>query len=320
MPYKIVVTDYSFPDLSIEQEILAPFDVTWETAQCRTIEEVTALTRDATVIIAQFAPVRAATISTLKNTRAIIRYGIGVDNVDLAAAAAQKIPVCNVPDYCLDEVAEHTLAFVLALTRQVVANAVVISGGEWKSAVPIEGYRCLKDMTVGVVGFGRIGRGVIQRLIPFGCRVVVFDPMVPASAVEAMGAKQMGLEDLLARSDLVTLHCPSLPSTKGMINQAALQRMKRGSLLVNASRGDLIVTDDLVAALRSGQIAGAALDVTSPEPLPKESPLRTMPQVIISPHVASATPQAGRRLRESVANLAVLAVQGKPLKNVVNGV
>lgn len=320
MPHKIVVTDYTFPDLSVEQEILRPYDVKFESGQCRTIEEVTALTREATVIITQFSPVRAPTISTLLNTRAIIRYGIGVDNVDLAAAAAQKIPVCNVPDYCLDEVAEHTLAFILALTRQIVANAVVIRGGEWKSAVTIEGYRCLRDMTVGVVGFGRIGRAVIQRLLPFGCRVIVFDPAVPAAAVEAAGAKSAGLDELLKQSDLVTLHCPSLPATKGMINQRSLQQMKRGSLLVNASRGDLIVTEDLVAALRSGQIAGAALDVTSPEPLPADSPLRGMPQVIISPHVASATPQAGQRLRTSVANLAVLALQGKPLKNVVNGV
>jgi phosphoglycerate dehydrogenase-like enzyme len=123
----------------------------------------------------------------------------------------------------------------------------------------------------------------------------------------------------LEQSDLVTLHCPSLPTTKGMINEQSIRKMKRGVLLVNASRGDLIVSDALIAALRDGHIAGAALDVTSPEPLPADSPLRGMPQVIISPHVASATPQSGRRLRETVANLAVLAVQGKPLKNIVNG-
>ncbi len=320
MPYKVVVTDYTFADLGIEQEQLAPLGVNLVGAQCRTIEDVAAATADADVVITQFAPVKGAAITAMKKARAIIRYGIGYDNVDSALAAQQRIPVCNVPDYCLDEVADHTLGLLLALTRQIVGNALVIRNGEWKSAMPGEKYRCLRNTTVGVVGFGRIGRAVIERLRAFGCRILVADPVVAASAVQAVGAQYATLPELLRQSDIVTLHCPSLPSTRGMINAESLAQMKPDALLVNASRGDLVVTESVVDALRSGRLAGAAFDVTNPEPLPVDSPLRGFPQVVISAHLASVSPESGPRLRKSVAELATLALQGKPLRNVVNGV
>jgi D-3-phosphoglycerate dehydrogenase len=318
--YKVVVTDYGFSDLNVEREVLAPLGVNLEGAQCKTVEEVAAVVADADAVITQFAPVRALAIAAMGKARAIIRYGIGVDNVDLAAAASRKIPVCNVPDYCLDEVADHTLAFILALTRQVVPNALMVRSGQWKSAATLEQFHCLRNMTVGVVGFGRIGRAVIQRLATFGCRVLVSDPVVAPAIVMPTGAQLVSLDELLGESDLITLHCPSIAATRGMINKVSLARMKSGALFVNASRGDLVVTDDVVEALRSGRLAGAAFDVTNPEPLPADSPLSKFPQVIISSHVASVSPQAVRRLRETVAELAAIAIQGKPLKNIVNGV
>lgn len=318
MPLRVVLTDHTFPDLSIEQGILDPLGIRLEAAQCRTVDEVAAFTADADVVITQFAPVRAPAIAAMKKARAIIRYGIGVDNVDLEAASAKKIPVCNIPDYCLDEVADHTLSFILALTRQIMPNALVIRQGEWKLGAPVESIRCLKSMTVGVVGFGRIGRGVAKRLAAFGSALLVFDPAVGHADVTSAGARSVGLDELLAGSDIVTLHCPSLPSTRGMINRSRLALMKAGVLFVNASRGDLVVTEDLIEALRSGHVAGAALDVTQPEPPPTGSPLRSFPQVILSPHIASVSPQAIRRLHETVAGLAADAAQGKPLRNIVN--
>ncbi len=320
MSYKVIVTDYGFSELDIEKAALAPLDVILEGAQCRTVEQVAAVAADADVVITQFAPVREAAINAMKKARAIIRYGIGVDNVDLAAAAKRKIPVCNVPDYCIDEVADHTLAFILALTRQIVVNALVVRNGEWKSAVPASAFHSLRSLTVGVVGFGRIGRAVVQRLLAFGCEVLVSDPAVSADAVRPSGARLVGLQELLGASGLVTLHCPSMPATRGMINRQSLALMKEGALFVNASRGDLVVTEDVVDALRSGRLAGAAFDVTNPEPLPVDSPLRGFPQVIVNAHVASASAQAVKRLRETVGSLALSALRGEPLKNVVNGV
>lgn len=320
MSYKVVVTDYGFPDLGIEKELLAPFGIEPQGAQCKTEEDVAALAADADAVLVGFAPVRGTAIAAMKKARVIARYGIGYDNVDLAAAAARNIPVCNVPDYCLDEVADTTLAFILGLTRQLVRNAEVVRQGQWKSAVPASAFRCLRDLTVGVVGFGRIGKAVVRRLSGFGCSLLVHDPAIPAAAPAPEGLRHVALDELLEKSDLVTLHVPSLPATRGLMNRERLRRMKPGALLVNTSRGDLVVTADLVEALRDGHLAGAGLDVTQPEPLPADSPLREFPQVIINAHLASVSPQAQQRLRATAVGNCIAALRGEPLKNVVNGV
>ena len=159
----------------------------------------------------------------MTRARVIVRYGIGVDNVDLDAARARGIPVCNVPDYCIDEVADQTLAFILGATRQVVPHCLGVRNGEWRLAVPLDQMKTLRDLTVGVVGCGRIGREVIRRLVPFKCRVLAFDPAVEAAELAALGARAVGsLADLLAGSDVVTLHCPSTSQTRRMINAYAL--------------------------------------------------------------------------------------------------
>jgi D-3-phosphoglycerate dehydrogenase len=317
---KVAITDYTFPDLSVEEEIIKAAGGKIEGAQARTPEAVIACTADADAVITQFAPVNAAAIAAMTKAKVIVRYGIGVDNVDLAAAKAKGIPVCNIPDYCIDEVADHTLAFILALTRQVVSNALPIRNGEWKAGVPITMLRCLRDMSVGVVAFGRIGREVVKRLVPFGCKILVFDPAAGKDDVAKAGATSATLDEIYTQCDLITLHCPSMPQTRGMLNKATFAKMKKGVLIVNASRGDLIVTDDLIEALRSGQVDSAALDVTSPEPPPVDSPLRAFPQVIIHSHIASASVPSVRRLREGAAQHAARALRGEKAVNVVNGV
>jgi D-3-phosphoglycerate dehydrogenase len=269
----------------------------------------------------QFAPVNAMVIGAMTRARVIVRYGIGVDNVDLDAARARGIPVCNVPDYCIDEVADHTLAFILGATRQVVPHCLNVRAGEWRLAVKLEQMKTLRDLTVGVAGCGRIGHAVVHRLVPFGCRLLVFDPAVEAADIEAMGAHAVrSLADLLAGSDVVTLHCPSTAQTRRMINAYALALLRPGAILVNLSRGDLVDTDALVASLQSGRLAGAALDVCASEPIPAGHPLLSMANVILSPHIASASPRAVRALRESAARNVARAMRGESLENVVNGV
>ena len=266
-----------------------------------------------------FAPINARVIAALTKARIIVRYGIGVDNVDLEAAAKRGIPVCNVPDYCINEVADQTLALILALTRQIVSNWDGIRRGEWKLALPREQTRALRDMTVGLVAFGRISREVASRLRPFRCQIAVFDPMVDAAVIKQAGCLPLSWDELLAASDLISMHCPSTAKTRGMINRDTLARMKPGSLFVNASRGDLVNTADLVAALQSGHIAGAALDVTNPEPIPKDSPLLAMKNVVISPHSASVSERALLTLRTSVAGAVACAVRGEKPPHIVNG-
>jgi D-3-phosphoglycerate dehydrogenase / 2-oxoglutarate reductase len=322
--FKVAVTDFGLEDINIEKAILEPLGCEvvgpLRLPESKDEAKLSALVKDADFVITQFSPVTAAVVNAMQKSKIIVRYGIGVDNVDLKAAAAKNIPVCNVPDYCIDEVADSALAMILDLVRKVTAHAVRIKSGKWELAVPIKELFVLNEMTVGMVGFGRIGRAVAARLKPFRCKVLVFDPVVDAATIKAEGCTPATFDELLKASDLVTLHCPSNDKTKYMINAETLGKMKPGAMLVNTSRGTLVKTDDLVAALKSGQVSSAALDVTDPEPLNMDSPLVKMENVIINPHLASASPGAVTKLRTGVANIVAMAVRGEKLPNIVNGV
>lgn len=316
---KVAVTDYSFPDLSVEESILQVGGhaiAAWK--ERKSAAELPALVADADAVITQFAPVNADVIASMRQARVIVRYGIGVDNVDLAAARAKGIPVCNVPDYCIDEVADHTLAFILATTRQVVTNSNTLKGGKWGLATSLDQMKALRDLAVGIVGFGRIGREVVSRLRPFRCRILVYDPIAKATDIEAAGATPVALRELLSQTDVITLHCPSTPETRGMLNSESLAKTRPGVSIINLARGDLIDPKALMAALVSGHVASAALDVFNPEPIPADHPILKLDNVILASHIASTSVPAVRKLRETAARIALMALNGEPLVNVVN--
>ena len=318
----VAITDYTFPDLSFEEAVLRPAGVEIVSfKEKRPPAEVAELVREADAVIAQFASVNADVVNAMTKAKAIVRYGIGFDNVDCNAARERGIAVCNIPDYCIDEVADHTLAFILAITRQVVPNALDMRAGKWGLATPVSAMAALKHLTIGIVGFGRIGREVVKRLLAFKSRVLVFDPVVPAAEIEQLGAlAAASFEQLLAESDVVSPHCPSTPKTKQLFNAGVFLKMKAGSIFINVGRGDLADSAAVTAALQSGHLAGAALDVFDPEPIPADHPIRTMPNVILASHIASASPPAVKTLRETAARIALQAVRGEALPNVVNGV
>lgn len=318
---KVAVTDYTFPDLRVEASILESVGGRIVSLkEKRPAAELIPLVADADQVITQFAPVNAEVIQAMQRAKVIVRYGIGVDNVDLEAARSRGIPVCNVPDYCIQEVADHTLGFILAATRQVVTAATSMRAGEWKLPTPLTQMRTLCDLTVGIIGFGRIGREVARRLKAFNGRILVHDPVVSAAVIEAAGCTPAALTEVLATSDVLTLHCPSTTQTRGLIDREALARMKAGVILINVARGDLVDPVALTEALQSGHVSGAALDVFSPEPIPADHPVLRMGNVILSAHIASASVPAVRRLRETVAKIAAASIRGEPLMNVVNGV
>jgi D-3-phosphoglycerate dehydrogenase / 2-oxoglutarate reductase len=317
---KVVITDYTFPTIETEAAILEPLGLEVVAGQCKTPAQLIDLVRDADFVITQFAPVNAEVIAAMQRVKVIVRYGVGVDNIDLAAARERGIPVCNIPEFCIDEVADHTLSFILGLTRQVVTHCNHLRNGKWGLAVPMSAFRTLRDQTVGIVGFGRIGRAVASRLLPFKCRMLVSDPIATADDVRKIGCELVPLPELLGSSDIVTLHCPSTPETRRLINTRTLALMKPGSLLVNLARGDVVETAALVAALQEGRLAGAALDVCDPEPIPADSPLRKLENVIVAPHVASVSEKAVRNLRETAAGLVAMSFRGEPLPTIVNGV
>ena len=317
---KIVVTDYTFDSLDLEREIIASAGHELIGANCRTQQELIDLCCDADVVITQFAKVDESVVESMQHAKAIVRYGIGYDNVAFVKAAECGIPVCNIPDYCIDEVADHTLAFILAATRDVRANNELIASGNWGLARGVGTMVALSDITVGIIGLGRIGQEVAARLNGFKCRIIGSDPVLSAEQAAELGCELLSQQDVFSQADVLTLHCPSLDATKNMVNAESLATMKQGSVLINIGRGDLVDLDALVAAIESGKIMAAGLDVFSTEPLPLEHPIRSMSNVMLSSHVASVSPKAIKSLRESVAGIALKAIAGEPLPNVVNEV
>ena len=314
-----VITDYTFPDLSIETQILEAAGLEVVSGQCKTPQDLIVLTASADYVITQFAPIDADVIKSMSNCKVIVRYGIGYDNVDCETAKKKGIPVCNIPTYCIDEVADHTLSFILSMTRQLLANAKYVQNGKWGLGTDLSKMRGLYDSTVGIVGLGRIGQAVAKRLQGFGCRLVAYDPVVDSTQAASISCQLVDLDYLLSNSDIITLHCPSLPTTKNIINHSTLLKMKKGSLLINAGRGDLICADALTEALITGHLAGAAIDVFSTEPVPNDSPLLDMDNVLITSHIASASPQSAKTLRETAAQIVVISSKGESLPNIVNG-
>ena len=316
---KAVITDYTFPDLSIETQILEAADLEVVSGQCKTPQDLISLTASADYVITQFAPIDADVIKSMSNCKVIVRYGIGYDNVDCETAKRKGIPVCNIPTYCINEVADHTLSFILSMTRQLLANAKYVQNGKWGLGTDLSKMRGLYDSTVGIIGLGRIGQAVAKRLQGFGCRLMAYDPVVNSTQAASISCQLVDLDYLLSNSDIITLHCPSLPTTKNIINHSTLLKMKKGSLLINAGRGDLICADALTEALITGHLAGAAIDVFSTEPVPNDSPLLDMDNVLITSHIASASPQSAKTLRETAAQIVVISSKGESLPNIVNG-
>lgn len=282
---KIVITDWRFPSLDPEQAVFRGHDIELRAHQCKTEDEVAGVVVDADVVMAQWAPVRAKAIGAMKRCRGIVRYGIGVDNIDLEAAEKRGIPVRNVPDYCLDEVADHSIAMMLALQRQVITVAERVKKGTWSITPPLN-LPPLRESTLGLVGFGRIARLVVPRARVFGMRIVAYDPAVAEKEMAAAGVEAVSLNGLLDTADVVSLHCPLTEATRHTINSATLARMKPLALLVNTSRGGLVDLNAVVDALRDGRIAGAALDVFETEPLPPDHPFLSLPGALATSHIA----------------------------------
>ncbi|MGH7955903.1 MAG: C-terminal binding protein [Opitutaceae bacterium] len=273
---------------------------------------------DAQVLILWHGPlINAGAISQLKNCRAIIRNGVGFDTVDIAAAAKAGIPVCNVPDYGTEEVADHALALTLALYRQLFPLDVEAKQLGWGINVAAK-MRRLRTQTFGVVGLGRIGTAAALRAKAFGFRVVFYDPYVPGGTHKAVGIERVAsLAELLQIADTISIHCPLTTETRGMIGATQIGRMKPGSFLVNTARGDIVQKKPVFAALHSGHLAGAGLDVVENEPLrtPEEA---ATPNLIVTCHAAFCSPEGMVEMRSTSAKIARAAVLGQPVWNRVN--
>jgi phosphoglycerate dehydrogenase-like enzyme len=273
---------------------------------------------DAEAIILWHGPlIDAAVIAKMRNCRAIIRNGVGFDSVDIAAAAKAGIPVCNVPDYGTEEVADHAIALTLALYRQLFPLDIEAKRLGWKIEVAGK-MRRLRSQTFGVVGLGRIGTATALRAKAFGFRVVFHDPYAPTGVHKAVGVERIAtLEELLRISDTVSVHCPSSAETRGMIGAKEIALMKPGAFLVNTARGDIVQKAPVFAALRSGHLGGAGLDVVENEPLRTADEAAT-PNLICTCHAAFCSPEGMIEMRSTSAKIARAAASGQPVWNRVN--
>jgi len=271
------------------------------------------------VIIWHNLPLTEAGIARLQNCRAIIRNGVGFDSVDIAAARARGIAVCNVPDYGTEEVADHAIALTMALCRQILPLDAEAKQLGWSIRVTPK-LRRLRTLTFGVVGLGRIGTATALRARALGFRVVFYDPHLPNGADKGIGvARARTLDELLAQTDVLSLHCPLNNDTRHLITARELGLLKPGAFVINTARGAIVEKAAILAALRDGTLAGAGLDVIEHEPLRTAEEAST-PNLIATCHAAFCSVESKIEMRTTSARIALAAVRGQPLENVVNGV
>jgi D-3-phosphoglycerate dehydrogenase / 2-oxoglutarate reductase len=288
---KVVLTDYVWESLAVEKETLEDI-ARFVALRTKSPEEFLPEAADCDALLNTYAgPITAEVMDRMPRCKIIARYGIGVDTIDVDAATRAGIIVANNPTYCIEEVAEHTMALLLACARKVPLYDRLVRAGRWEVPPGKPMFR-LVGRTLGLVGFGNIARAVAVRAAAFGMRVLFYDPFVQQGQFSVSGEKRPALPAMLGEADFVSLHPLLVPSTRGMIGDEAFAHVKSTAFLVNCARGPIVDTQALVRALDSGRIAGCALDTTDPEPLPDPHPLRGRENVILTPHAAWYSEQA----------------------------
>jgi D-3-phosphoglycerate dehydrogenase len=307
----IAVTDSPFPSLDPARAALARLDPELRMARSVSAEDILEVAQDADAVLVTYAKLPGELLARLKRCKAIGRFGLGVDNIDLKAAIELGMTVTYVPDYCMQEVSDHAMALLLALARKITLANGLVQSGRWEVA-PIAPVHRLAGRVLGLVGFGNIPRALAPKAKAFGLRIVTHDPYVAEEVLAEAGVEGVSFDQLLAISDFISIHAPLMPVTRGLLNADALRRMKPGALLINTARGPLIDEDALIAALDSGHLGGAALDVVAVEPLPAGSKLRGRDNVILTPHTAFYSVEALNELQSKCAADVARVLSGEP--------
>ena len=295
----VMIADCDHADIEIEKRVLADVcpDLPW--LNCRTEDEVIAQCADAEGLIIMYAPLTRRVLQQLKRCRIVARYGVGVDTVDLKAAAELGIVVSNVPDYGTHEVADHALAMMLALTRKVVQANALVKRGEWDFRL-VRPIRRHQVQTLGVVGIGRIGAAMARRGLALGMRVLACDPHVADDRIPE-GVTRVSLDELMQQSDVVSVHCPLSAETRNLLDEGKLQLMKPTAYLVNTARGNIVDEAALEKMLAEKKLAGAAFDVLSVEPGREDNPLFRHDNFLCTPHMAWHSAESALELKRKAA-------------------
>ena len=323
---KKVILDYNIGDTSKEEEVLARIDIHLVKAYWTTEEAMVKFYDDPEVVgflVGPIAQINKRIINMARNLKVISRLGVGFNNIDVTAATARCIPVTLVLDYCVTEVADHAMAFILNFARKLVPLNKVVKKGNWSNTKPdIPNARArmsrMSNQTLGIMGTGRIGSALLTRAKTFGLKIIAHDPFLTPDQVERLGVEMVDFENLLIRSDFISLHAPLTRETTHVFDLEAFRKMKPTAYLINAARGGLVDEDALYQALKSGYIAGAGLDVTDPEPISPDSPLLKLDNILITGHSSWYSEEAVMELRSKAVKAIVDVVEGRWPQNIVN--
>lgn len=315
--FKIAIVHTIFPDLEIERREVEDAGGELVIARSQSEEDMIEVVKDADAIVTTYAEVTKKIIDATEKCKIIVRTGIGVNNIDIPAATKKGIYVANVPDYCFDEVSDHTVSLAVILSRQILAFDKKVKNNDWN----LEGVKpilAMRGQKFGLFGFGNIPREVARKVKVFGFEVLAYDPYIKPDIAKDLGVKLVNIETLFRESDFISLHAPLTEETKHIINEDTLKMMKSTAYLINTSRGPLVDEKALYTALKEEWIAGAGLDVMEQEPPSTDNPLLTLDSVIITPHTAFASDKSNVLLREKAIQEAIRGANGKQPNHWVN--
>ncbi|MEM6354119.1 MAG: C-terminal binding protein [Pseudomonadota bacterium] len=313
---KVVITDYVWETLDVEERLLGDL-ATLNPMKVKTEDAFLDAAEDCDALLNTYAgPITERSMARMGNCKIIARYGIGVDTIDLDAATEAGIIVTNNPSYCVEEVADHAMALLLSAARKTAYLDRRVRAGHW-AVMDARPLRRLSTTTIGLIGYGNIAREMAKRAAGFGMEVLWSDPFVEEGNFDTPGRK-VSLDELYASADFISVHAPLVPSTRGLLGADAFRAMKPSAVVVNCSRGPIIDTAALVAALDAGEIAGAALDTTDPEPLPQDNPLHGRDNVILNPHAAWYSVEAFEGLQHGAPGEVARVLRGERPVNIVN--
>lgn len=316
---KLFITDCAHADIEAEKKVFTAHNIDYKRLFCKTQDEIIAECQGAVVFLNHYVTMDAHIFKNIPTLKLVVRYGVGYDNVNVADATKYGVQIANVPDYGMNEVADHTLALMLSIVRKIPTLNNRVHAGVWNYGEVTPILR-LSDSTVGIIGMGRIGQSFAKRVHALGCKVVAYDKFygAPGFTVPDYVSMQPNLEAVLEQADILSLHCSLDQDTKHMLNAERFSIMKDGSYLLNTSRGGLIDENAMLAALHSGKLRSVGLDVTAIEPIPKDHPFLNMEQVIISPHCSWYSVGAAMELKRKVAEQGVNFLLGNPVTYPIN--
>jgi D-3-phosphoglycerate dehydrogenase / 2-oxoglutarate reductase len=314
---KVVITDYIEPDLNWETEEMARRGVEFAAHQLKfaPVADVIAATRDADVVVVNMVPITPEVIAAWRNCKLVIRHGVGYDNVNVKALEAAGIPLCYIPDYCTEEVAEQAIAMILGCGRRIVSSRKVLedssASGRWDFGPTIPVFR-MGGQKLGIIGCGRIGSVVYEKLKSFGFEFLICDPYLSEERKRELGIATVDHETVFRESDFITIHTPLNAETRHLVNARTLAMMKPTAYVINTARGPMVDHCALADALKRKVIAGAAIDVFDVEPPPPDYPLFDQPHAILTPHLAWYSEDAGRKIRELIVLEIDRYIAGQP--------